>query len=116
MWSPCASVERLFASRKLKAPVFPLRVSCYEWLTLIFTRLSWRACSALWAVVIGTGEDCGDRMASTTRPRRSRSCRDLVRRLAVSVTPSLVKTMGVPPWAIMPYSIATGAAVGFSHE
>ena len=34
----------------------------------------------------------------------------------LTVTVSVVKTMGAPHWAIMPFSIVTGGAVVHSHE
>ena len=34
----------------------------------------------------------------------------------LAVTSSLLKTIGAPSWAIMPFAIATGATVVLSHE
>ena len=33
----------------------------------------------------------------------------------LAVTSSLLKTLGAPPWVIMPFSIVTGATVVFGH-
>eukprot|EP00966_Prymnesium_polylepis_P256339 5921763-Prymnesium_polylepis.1 len=80
---------------------------------LIFTGLTGRARCALRVLVIGTGRDREDRTTSTTLRRLHVP---EISRGRLTVTSSLVKTMGAPHWAIKPFSIVTGAVVVFSHE
>jgi hypothetical protein len=88
-------------------------VPVHRVVTLIFTGLTGRARCALWVLFIGTGRVCEDRTASTTLRRLHIP---EISRVRLTVTFSVVKTMGAPHWAIMPFSIVTEATVVFSHE
>ena len=82
-------------------------------LTLRFTRLTGRARCALRVSVIGTDRVRGYGTALMTARRLHVP---EISRGRLAVTSGLLKTIGAPPWAIMPLSIVTGAAVVFSHE